>query len=116
VDKGEAVGEEPANDLLSSVHHVPVVDNLSLLLTLIPDGRHDEERRLANSLKDTEECSDRDKSWIAEAECMAAKDGRPEKDVGTKEFSDGNTLNGPVDGVLDNQDGDVDTSSEPSPL
>ena len=66
-DLREAVGEETTDNLLRSVHHVPVVDDRCLLLTLVPDRTHDQESRLAYGLEDTEKGPDCDKSREAEA-------------------------------------------------
>jgi hypothetical protein len=112
----EAVGKETANDLLCTIHHVPVGDDSSLFITLIPDGTHDQESWLANSLKYTEESPNYDEGWEAEAKSMAAKNRGPTHDVDSKEFCYGNSLDREVDGVFDDENGDVDTSGEPPPL
>ena len=66
-NQGKAVREKASYDLLCSVHHVPVCDDLGLFRAFVPDGTHNEESRLANSLEDTEERSDGDESWETEA-------------------------------------------------
>lgn len=74
VDLRKSIGEETAHDLLSTVHHIPVVDNGSLLGALVPDGTHDEESWLANSFKDTKQGPSSNESRKAEAQSVTAKD------------------------------------------
>jgi hypothetical protein len=58
VDLRETIGEKTSNNLLGAIHHVPVVDDRGLFIALVPNGTHDQERRLAYSLEDTEQSSD----------------------------------------------------------
>jgi hypothetical protein len=115
-DLGEAIREESANDLLRAVHHVPVVDYLSLFVTLVPHRTHDEEGGLANRFEDTEEGSDCDESGKAEAESVAAEGDGPQHDVGTEEFCYRYALDRPVYRIFHEQDRNVDTGSKPSKL
>ena len=47
---------------------------------------------------------------------VESQDCSPEANVDAKVFGDGNTLDDPVGGVFDDQDGNVDTGSEPGVL
>ena len=116
LDLREGVRKETANHLLSTVHHVPVGDDLGLFRALVPDGAHDEESRLANGLKDTEECSDGNEGGESEADGVQAQSRRPEHNVDSKELGNGDTLDRPVDGVLNDKDSEVNTGGQPSKL
>jgi hypothetical protein len=50
----ETIGKKTTNNLLRTIHHVPVSDDSGLFLTLVPDGTHDQECRLANSFENSE--------------------------------------------------------------
>lgn len=47
---------------------------------------------------------------------MQAQNRRPGHDVEAEELGYGDTLNGPIDRVLDDQDSQVDTGGQPSEL
>jgi hypothetical protein len=115
-DLREAVGKETANDLLCTVHHVPVVYDSGLLIALVPNRTHDQESWLANSFEYAEESPDYNEGREAEAESMTAQNRGPTHDVDGEEFSYWNSLDRPVDGVFDDENGDVYTCGEPSPL
>lgn len=107
----ERVCEQTTNHLLRSVHHVPVGDDLGLFRALVPDGTHDEESGLADSLEDTEQSPDGDKGGEGEAYGVQAQDGGPEQNVASKVFGNGHTLDDPVGGVFDNEHSEVNTGS-----
>jgi hypothetical protein len=71
-DVGKGVCEKTADDLLHTVHHVPVRNNLSLLVSPVPDRSHDQESRLADGLEDTQKGSANHERREAEAEGMAS--------------------------------------------
>jgi hypothetical protein len=100
-------------DCIPLTHHVPVSNDLSLLLTLVPKTSHDQESRLANGLEDTEECSDSNERREAEAEGVAGKYGTPCEDVETKVFGDWYSLENPIGWVFDDKHSEVDTGGEP---
>lgn len=52
LDQAEAVGEQAADNLLSTVHHVPVGDSGSLLLALVPHGGQHDETWLADGFEE----------------------------------------------------------------
>jgi hypothetical protein len=54
VNLREAVGKKATNNLLRTVHHVPVVDDSCLFITFVPDGTHDQESRLTHRFENTE--------------------------------------------------------------
>jgi hypothetical protein len=116
LDLREGVGKQAADHLLGAVHHVPVCDDLGLFRAFVPDGAHDEKSWLANSLEDTEECSDGDKSWESEAYGMQAQNRRPGHDIEAEEFGYRDTLDGPINRVLDDKDSQIDTGGQPSEL
>jgi hypothetical protein len=97
-------------------HHVPVSNDLGLLISLVPDGGHDEESRLADSLEDTKKCSYSDESREAEAERVAGEYDTPCDDVGSEVFGNRYTLQNPVGGVFNEKNSNVDTGSQPSEL
>jgi hypothetical protein len=103
-------------DCIPLTHHVPVSNDLSLLLTLVPKTSHDQESRLANGLEDTEECSDSNERREAEAEGVAGKYGTPCEDVETKVFGDWYSLENPIGWVFDDKHSEVDTGGEPPKL
>jgi hypothetical protein len=74
---------------------------LRLLIALVPDGTHDQESWLANSLEYTKQSSDHNKGGKAEAKSVAAENRRPTHDVDGEEFTDRDSLNSPIDGVFD---------------
>ena len=116
LDLREGVGKQAADHLLGTIHHIPVCDDLGLFRALVPDGTHDEESRLADSLEDTEERSDGDESWETEAYGMQAQNRRPGHDIEAEEFGYGDTLDGPIDRVFDDKDGQIDTGGQPGEL
>jgi hypothetical protein len=59
--------------LLCTIHHVPIVDNSCLLITLVPDGAHDQEGRLTHCFEDTEKRPYCDEGGETEAEGVAAQ-------------------------------------------
>ena len=73
----ESVGKQATDNLLRTVHHVPVVDYSRLLTALVPDGAHDQECGLAHGLEYAEQRPDSDKSWEAEASSVAAEGCAP---------------------------------------
>lgn len=100
LDLREGVGKETSNNLLSAVHHVPVIDDHCLFFSLVPHRAHDDKSGLANCLKDSKKCPDGNKSWKAEACSMAAKNNAPTHDVDAKKLCNGYALNGQVDWVF----------------
>jgi hypothetical protein len=87
-----------------------------LLLTLVPEGSHDEKSGLTDSFEYTEECPDGYERRKAEAEGVATKYGTPCEDVGSKIFGDGYALNDVVRGIFDHEHSEVDTGGKPSEL
>jgi hypothetical protein len=51
---------------LSPVHHIPVVDDRGLLVTLVPHGAHDEKGRLTHGFEYSKQRSACDESWETE--------------------------------------------------
>lgn len=115
-DLRKAIGEKTTENLLCTVHHVPICDDLCLFRTFVPDGAHDEERRLADGFENTKQSTDTDQSRKTEAKSMASENGTPCENVETKVLCDRHTLDDPVGRIFDNQDSNVNTRSEPAPL
>jgi hypothetical protein len=115
-DLRKAIREKTTNNLLGTVHHIPVSDDLRLLIALVPDGTHDQECRLADSLEYTKQGPDYNEGGKAEAKSMAAENRGPTHDVNREKFSNGDSLDRPVDGVFDDQNGNVYAGCKPSPL
>lgn len=112
----EAVRKKATNNLLCTIHHVPVVNNLSLLFALVPDRAHDEECRLANSFENTQKSSDDYKSRETFAKGMAAKHCTPAQDVESKKFGNRYALDGVVDRIFDDQNRNIDACGQPAKL
>jgi hypothetical protein len=74
---------------------------LSLLLSPVPERRHDEESRLADGLKDTKKCSANDERREAEAGRVAGEYGAPCQNVESKVFGNWHSLQNPVGWVFD---------------
>lgn len=115
-DQGEAVGEQTTDDLLSTVHHVPVGDGVGLLLTLVPHGREQDKGRLTAGLEDTQQRADNHQAGEVVAGRVESQDHTPQANVDAEVFADGNALDDPVGWVFDDQDSDVDTGGEPGVL
>ena len=78
-----------------------------------PHARHDEESRLAHCFKGTEKSADNDQVRESRAGSVQSQNRPPDHDADAEEFSNGNTLDGVVDRVFHDQDGNVDTGSQP---
>jgi hypothetical protein len=103
-------------DLVQLTHHVPVSNDLGLLLTLVPERSHDEESGLADSLEDTKECSANDERREAEAGGMAGKYGTPCENIESEILGNWYSLENPVGWIFDDQYSKVDTGGEPPKL
>jgi hypothetical protein len=79
----------------------------------LPHARHDEEGGLANCFKGTKKRADNDQVCEGRGRSVKSENGTPNHDTAAEEFAKWHTLNQPVDGIFHDQDGDVDTSSEP---
>lgn len=80
-DEREAVRQETADDLLGTVHHVPVRHAGGLLFTAVPHSREDDKGGLAGGLEDTEEGADGDEAGHVGRGGVAAEDDGPGDDA-----------------------------------
>lgn len=78
----EAVCQQTSDDLLHSVHHVPVSDGSSLLLTLVPHCRKHNKGGLARGFEDTKQGSDDDQASEVFASSMTSQADTPGHDSG----------------------------------
>lgn len=62
LDQAEAIGQQTTDNLLGTVHHVPVGNTRGLLLTAVPDTGQDNKCRLAGRLKETEQRAENDQA------------------------------------------------------
>ena len=113
LDEGEAVREKATNDLLSTIHHVPVSDGCCLLRSLVPHAGKHKERGLTDSLEDTKKgayCKNAGEVLACSMECQGRS---PKDDVEREVFCDWYALNEPVGRIFNRQDSDVDTCRKP---
>ncbi len=116
MDEREAVRQKAAHDLLPAIHHVPVCDCCGLLFALVPHAAHDQEGRLADSLKDAEQGPQCHKRREVLRDSVQRKDGAPQANVQAEILANRDSLNGPIGWVFDDQDCNVNTGRQPGIL
>ena len=68
---------------------------------------------MAHGLKSSKERANDDEVGERRASSMQGQNRSPDHDANAQELANGYTLDRPVDGVFNDQDGDVDASGEP---
>ena len=77
----DCISEQAAYALLEPVHGVEGTNDERLLLTPVPHCREEDERGLADTFEDAEQCADNDKACEVLAYSGAREDNAPRRDT-----------------------------------
>lgn len=116
IELGKRVCKKPPNDLLPSIHHVPVRYRLSLLFPLVPHTAQEQKAGLTNGLENTEQRPQREDTGKAVGNRVQCKNCAPEHDVQGEIFGDRHSLNRPIGGIFNRQHCNVYAGRQPRVL
>lgn len=98
------------------MENLPVRNTSGLFLSTIPHAREDDKGRLARRLEDAEERAGNDEAGKVLAGGVAGERGAPGDDAEAEVLCYGDTGEDVVLGVLDDENGEVNTCCEPCKL